>query len=165
MNFLKKLFNTTLKNEIHKLERVIAEKTTEIMTLQELKGLAFNPDNHMSFIVADICFHLDNNLSDIELAPEYIEFISEEKSKEPFKIIYKYLDHYYKGDPDLNKALWNLTSAYLVLVWKAPKSIVTNPISLTTYSMHLAKIRGYLKEQIDSALIEKIKASNNGYSS
>ena len=157
MGLLTNIFKSKPKNEINKLERIIARETTQRMTLKELGGLAFNPENHLNFIIAELSFYLETNSEKIELKEKYIEFINQRAKTESFIKLKQSFTDYYNGEPNLNKALWNITSNYLNFVWTAPQSLLENPIALTIYSQHISHTRDSLRWHIESDLINKIK--------
>ena len=105
----------------------------------------------------ELSFYLEKNSDKIELKEEYSEFINQKTKTESFIKLKQSFTDYYNGEPNLNKALWNITSNYLNFVWTAPQNLLKNPIALTIYSQHISQIRGSLKRHIESDLINKIR--------
>jgi len=95
------------KNPVHKLERAVATETVKILTLKELGSLSFNPKNHITYIAAEICFAFATipQFKNIPVKAEFQDFIDNEKNKETFIILFEGMNNYYKGIPDLNRAM------------------------------------------------------------
>lgn len=151
-----KFFNR--KNPVHELERTVAEETVNILMLNELKSLSFNPNNHISYIVAEICFALDtiSQFKNISIKEEYKNFFDNEKKKEAFEMLYNCMHNYYKGLPNLNKAMRNLVAVYFVTVWDISRNRLENIVELTILSVYFTQIRQKVAPLLDNFIIEKL---------
>lgn len=148
MNLIEVIVDTLAKDE---------KRNSLLKNSPFLKGrlLEFNRNSITSFIIAELCFEMDVNpkFQSVRLKKEYADIIEKGKNTRAFRLLYKNMHAYYVGNPSLDKALWNITYSYLETVWGI-EEIIPDPILLTTYSMHLAKVRVNLKTYFEGALSE-----------
>jgi hypothetical protein len=149
---------STKKNPVNDLERAVAKEASNVLTLNELRRLSFNPKNHISYIVSEICFAFETvpQFKNASLKAEYKDFFDNEKKKEAFKMLYDCMKNYYKGIPNINRAMWNLTSAYFITVWDIQRNRLENVIELTALSVYFTQIRHTVGSLVDNIIIEKL---------
>lgn len=153
------IFNfSNKKNPVDKLERTVSKEIGSVLTLNEMRGLSFNPKNHINYIVAEICFAIDTipQFKNISIKSEYKDFFDNEKKKEAFGMLYDCMKNYYQGVPNLNRAMWNLTSAYFITVLEIPRNRLENIVDLTVLSVYFTQIRQIVGPLVDKYIIDEL---------
>jgi len=120
--------------------------------------LKFNSDGVLSFATAVLCFKFDTDekLQGAKFKSEYFEFIKDIKNRDDFQLIYKFLMDYYHGIPTLDKALVNLTYAYLATVWGI-KKVIPDPVFHLGFSMFLTETRNNLDKYFSNFVSELVE--------
>lgn len=158
MGILKTLFGSRTTNVVQDVAGLLEREAKGLIESQQMRFFSFNSANHLSFLIAELCFALETkpNFDKLTLLADYESFISTEKNKKAFQLIFKYIMNYYRGDPSLDKALLNLTAAYFATVWSAPAEILTNPLSLVQLSLILTNVRMVASQFIEERIIPTI---------
>jgi hypothetical protein len=119
------------------------------------RKLELNQDGVICFVAAELLFLMETSpdFQSLVLKKEYFDFLESSKGKESFQRLHKHMHLYYKGEPDLDKALWHLSYAYLGAVWGI--TILTrDPVLVMGYASFLSEMRVIMTKTFIGALAE-----------
>lgn len=150
MGLLSRIFKGSRQNIIEEYAEIIftSEKNGSIVNKSLFlygNKLKLNQDSIICFVAAELqfLFETNPNFKTFILNNEYSAYIQGLKKKDTFQQLHKFMHLYYKGEPSLDAALFNLTSACLGTFWG--KTIqAQDPILNMVYSTYLSEIRGHL---------------------
>jgi hypothetical protein len=157
MGLLNGLFNRKMLNLLDEITRKFETEEKKKVLLDSpflnKRQLVLNHNAIYSFVLAVFYFERIYNplFKEVRLKKEYAKIIEEAKNNKTFQVFYNSMVDYYKGNPNLDKALWNITYAYLDAVWGIEKG-AKDPILLTVYSTYLTEVRGTIKTEIVESL-------------
>lgn len=137
----------------YKFENEEKKKVLLDSPLLDNRQLILNHDNIFSFVIAEIYFEINFNpiFQKIHLKKDYADIIEKEKNNRVFHLLYNSFVDYYNGNPNLDKALWNISYAYLETVWGI-KEKIRDPILLTAYGTYLSRVRVVIRDKFIESL-------------
>lgn len=156
MGLFDRFFRIKKDNFFDKIVKEIAneEKGKDLLKSPFLKGrhLVLNRDGILSFVIADFCFELAYNekLKDVIFKKEVLEIVRKENKSEAYELFF-YTFYKLSQIPNNTNVLWEVTYAYLKIVWGIDDKI-RDPILLTAYSVYLTQLRIDLKLRIEKSL-------------
>ena len=160
MGLFNRFFNTKRKNIIEEIIAILIKEEKKNPLLKKspfLKNKQFDlsEEGIISFVIAELCFQMDTNpkFQSLKFKKEYSDIIENQKNKQAFNLLCSSMHKYYNGDPNLDKALYNITYAYLESVWMLTE-IIPDAVMLTSYNMVISNMRLRIKNYFTEILSE-----------
>lgn len=164
------IFNSLFKknNILEDASNIICEEEDEekkllfnrnFQIVNKVSDLHINRKGVLSFATACLCFTMDTDkkAKGVKFKKDYLEFVENIKKRDDFQLIYKFLMDYYNGLPTFDKALKNLTYAYIAVVWGISKEI-HDPIFHVGFAMYIAKERALLNKYFSNLTSEFVES-------
>jgi hypothetical protein len=157
MGLLNGLFNRKKLNLFEEIASKLAIEEDKKTLLDSphinKQQLVLSQSGIFSYVIAVFYFEVNFNpiFRELQLKKEYNDLIKREKSNEGFQLLYNSMLDYYRGKPDLDIALWNLSYAYLESIWGTWK-IISDPALITAYNVYLTQVRIAIKQEIIESL-------------
>jgi hypothetical protein len=161
MGLFDRIFKTRKDNFFEQIVNEIAneEKSKDLLKSPFLKGrhLVLNRDGILSFVIAVFCFEwaFNTKLKDVKFNKEVLEMVLKENKSEAYELFF-YTFYKLSQIPNNTHVLWEVTYAYLKIVWGIEDKI-RDPILLTAYSVYLTQVRVGLKQRIEESLPDLIQ--------
>jgi hypothetical protein len=161
MGLFDRFFKTKRDNFFEQIvnEIAIEEKAKVLLKSPFLEGrqLVLNRDGILSFVITVFCFEwaFNTKLKDVQFKKEVCEMVLKENKSEAYELFF-YTFYKLSQIPNNTNVLWEITYAYLKIVWGIEDKI-RDPILLTTYSMYLTQVRVGIKQRIEKSLPDLIQ--------